>query len=128
MKNHVIILFLILTLSIGFVGYSASQSALATPATPSGRPTIFDLRPCLLFPDICNLRLPEDQIPPDQGPVCLSCPILDISNLNLNESLILTQFGGSVIVTKVPTESILNQDVVAQLNITNVTGTMSGGQ
>jgi len=31
-------------------------------------------------------------------------------------------------VTKVPTESLLNQDVVAQLNISNVTGNMSGGQ
>jgi len=120
------------------VGYIASlQSALASPAaTPSGRPTIFDLNPrlyCLIFPDICALTIPKNEIPrqipgPIPGPVCLSCPTLDISNLSLNESLILTQIGGSVIVTKVPTESLLNQDVVAQLNISNVTGNMSGGQ
>ena len=140
MKHHVVVVFLIVTLSITFVGYSASsQSAQATPAaTPLGRPTIFDLNPrliCLIIPIRCeDLRpdVPDPNIPdipiPGDGQVCLSCSNLDISNLNLNESLILTQFGGSVIVTKVPTESILNQDVVAQLNITDVTGNMSGGQ
>ena len=140
MKYHVVVVFLIVTLSIAFLGYSASsQSALASPAaTPLGRPTIFDLNPrlmCLILPALCELQV--DHIPggipgqgpgPDPGPVCLSCPILDINNLNLNESLILTDLGGSLIVTKVPTESILNQDVVAQLNITDVTGNMSGGQ
>lgn len=119
MKDHVFVVFFIVTLSISFVGYSASsQTALATTVAHTyGRPTIFDLYPryyyCLIFPDICNLQFSEDQMPDDQiidgipipGPVCLSCPNLDISNLNLNESLILTQLGGSVIVTKVPTES-----------------------
>ncbi|HKI07104.1 MAG TPA: hypothetical protein VKA09_01790 [Nitrososphaeraceae archaeon] len=132
-----VLVFLIVTLSIAFVGYSASsQSAQASPAaTPLGRPTIFDLNPlsiCVIFPDICepiqrdrDIQIEDIPIP---GPVCLSCPNLDFGNLNVNESLILTRLGGSVIVTKVPTESILNQDVVAQLNITDVTGNMSDGQ
>jgi hypothetical protein len=137
MKHHVFVVFLIVSLSIGSMVYSASlQSAQASPAaTPSGRPTIFDLHPlsiCVLFPDICDpIFVPrEQQLPtlgPIPGPVCISCPNLDLGNLNVNESVILTPLGGSIIVTKVPTESLLNQDVVAQLNITNVTGNMSGG-
>jgi hypothetical protein len=136
MKYHVVVVFLIVTLSISFMGFSASsQSAQATPAaTPLGRPTIFDLYPlsiCVIFPDICE-PIPEDQqvptLGPIPGPICLSCPNLDFGNLNVNESVILTPLGRSIIVTKVPTETILNQDVVAQLNITDVTGNMSGGQ
>jgi hypothetical protein len=59
---------------------------------------------------------------------CLSCINLDISNLKLNESVILTPFGGSVIVTKVPTEAISSQGMIAQLNRMNVTGDVSRGQ
>ena len=90
----------------------------------------FDPRFCSFFPAICDLIFtPIEREVPTPGPVCLSCINLDISNLRLNESLILTPFGGSVILTKVPTETILSKDMVVQLNrMMNVTGNMSGGQ
>jgi hypothetical protein len=127
MKRVVLVIFLVAALSIGFVAYSASlQSALASPiVSNSDVPTIIERRWCVWFPLLCSEpQFPTPQIPQIQppGPVCLSCPNLDISNLGLNETVILTPFDGSVAVTKVPTATIFGQDIIAQLNRTNITG------
>jgi hypothetical protein len=132
----VVIVILIMTVSLGIVGYISSIQPALAQLTRSRSPTIFDLKPWLFGPSV--IYDPCIQHPlscygdttrlPDFGPVCLSCPTLDVSKLKLNESIILTPVGQSVIVTKVPTQDILGQNINAQLNKTIITSNMSRPQ
>jgi hypothetical protein len=129
----VVVVLLISTVSLGIVGYSSSIQP-ASALTRSGSPTIVDLRPwlfrldpCILNPDSCIPRIPPPNYPVFGPPPCI-CPVLDVSKVKLNESVILTPAGQSVIVTKVPLDNILGPNINAQLNRTTITGNMSSPQ
>jgi hypothetical protein len=132
-----LVLFLIITLSIGIAGYISSMQPAVAQLFRTGRLSICELNPslctiqprvigpvdvsiCVRHPEIC-----EPTVPPEKwiwpGP-CLVCGI------KLNESLILTPIDGSVIATKIPTASILSEGMLAQLNRTNGMGNTTGGR
>ena len=154
MKYKNLSVLLVVAISVSATGYSSfAQLGLATPMIFSGHPSgIIDLDhgaraykcnidphsciilmtdpcniypwlcdPCILQPWLCHPGVPGQDRPGFPDP-----RILDLSNLRLNESLIVTQMGESTIVTKVPTEDILNQNTFAMLNRTHLAGNMTG--
>lgn len=76
----------------------------------------FDI--CDIYPQVCNEVVPIPKWP-WPGPVCLSCPIINIdpSTIIHNEGIIITSLpNDSFLITKVPLNN--TQGIVPQLNIT----------
>jgi hypothetical protein len=132
-RRIVTVILSILILSVGIIGYSSlTQSSQAQPIR-GGFPTICERMPWLcttinpVITDPCILR-PWECIGVTNSPLILPpgclCPIIDVAKLNVNESVILTPIGDSLIMTKMPTKNI-SEGLNAQMNRTNMTGNLS---